>query len=116
MAEGSLLHVKGDLMGVYKPSQLPRHRNIRNRWTRLHCDQPAELQGDICTVREVAPAVLAIASTTEDPPAKSAPECFLEVLEEWGCHWMWESIRMVGSDGWLEEAIREGTLRAVTDI
>ena len=113
--EGTLVHVKGELMDVYKPSQLPRYRNVRNRWTRLLCDQPAEKLGDICTVREVAPAVMAIASATGDPPAKSTPECFLELLEEWGCTWMWESIRMEGTDGWLEESIQEGTLRAVTD-
>ena len=102
-------------MDIYSPSQVPRHRNVRNRWTRARCGQPAENRGKICSVREVAPAVVAIASTTEDPPPKSTPECFLEVVEEWGCHWMWDSIRMVGADGWIEESIREGTLRTVTD-
>ena len=28
---------------------------------------------------------------------------------------MWCSLRLVGDDGWLEQAITEGTLRAVTD-
>ena len=69
-------------MDVYRPSQVPRHRNVRNHWTTARCDRPAENHGKICTVREVALAVMAIASTTEDPPPKSTPECFLEVLEE----------------------------------
>ena len=65
--EGTLTHVKGDLMDVYKPSQLSRYRNVRNRWTRLLCDQPAEITGVTCSVREVSPAVMAIISTTSDP-------------------------------------------------
>ena len=112
---GDLMHIKGDLMDVYRQSQLPRYQNVRNRYTRILCNQPAARSGDICTIRKVAPAVVAIASTTKDPPLKSAPECFLEVLEEWGQLWMWDSIRMIGSDGWLEDSIREGTLCAVTD-
>ena len=43
------------------------------------------------------------------------PETILEVLEEWGCTWMWRSLRLIGDDHWLEDAIEAGTCRAVTD-
>ena len=40
----------------------------------------------------------------------------LEVLGGWGCMWMWmwKSLRLVGNDNWLEEAIEAGTCIAVT--
>lgn len=57
--KGILMHIKGNLMDVYKQSLLPRYQNVRNRYTRLLCDQPVETSGDICTVRDVAPAVVA---------------------------------------------------------
>jgi hypothetical protein len=39
----------------------------------------------------------------------------MDVLREWGCTWMWEAMRLTGDDGWLEEAIRDNSLVAVTD-
>ena len=38
-----------------------------------------------------------------------------EVLEEWGCTWMWNSLRLVGSDEWIKDEIEGWTLVAVTD-
>jgi hypothetical protein len=43
------------------------------------------------------------------------PESFLDVLREWGSIWMWDSLRLVGDDNWLLDAIRGGTCVAVTD-
>jgi hypothetical protein len=43
------------------------------------------------------------------------PESFLDVLRECGSLWMWDSLRLVGDDNWLIDAIREGTCVAVTD-
>ena len=113
--DGTLLHIQGDTMDVYKPTQLSRHRNVRNRWTRLRINQPTTSSGERCTVREVAPAVVAIDSTAPDPPPEPSQDCFLDVLREWGCTWMWKSMRVTGDDGWLQQAIEEGTIRAVTD-
>jgi hypothetical protein len=42
------------------------------------------------------------------------PETILEVLEEWGCAWMWKSLRLIGDDHWLEVAIEGRTCVAVT--
>ena len=43
------------------------------------------------------------------------PGTILEVLEEWGCMWMWRSLRVIGDEHWLEDAIEAGSCRAVTD-
>jgi hypothetical protein len=39
----------------------------------------------------------------------------MDVLQEWGCTWMWEDMRLTGDDSWLEEAIWDNSLVAVTD-
>jgi hypothetical protein len=49
------------------------------------------------------------------PPQVTHPETFVEVLEEWSCTWICEDMRLSGDDGWLEVAIRDNTLVAVTD-
>ncbi len=54
-------------------------------------------------------------STAEPPRPRDMPMTILEVLEEWGCTWMWTSLHLIGDDHWLEEAIAAGTCRAVTD-
>ena len=46
---------------------------------------------------------------------ESLPESFLDVLCEWGNTWMWDSLKLLGEDDWLETAIQEGTCIAVTD-
>ena len=107
--------MEGRVMDVYRPSQLPRYCNASNRWTRLRLNQPTELRGVICTVREVACAVISLVSTTEVPPPKEAPQCIFAVLQEWDCEWMWTSLWLWGDNNLLEESIRAGSCRAVTD-
>ena len=36
-------------------------------------------------------------------------------MEKWGNTWLWENVKLIGNDLWLQEAIRDGTLLAVTD-
>ena len=48
------------------------------------------------------------------PPQITQPETFMDVLQEWGCTWMWEGMRLTGDDNWLEEAIRDDLLVVVT--
>ena len=100
-----LINMKGDVMDVYRPSQLPSYCNIRNRWTRLLRNEPVVLCGDICSVRYVALAVVEMVSTTKDPPPKEVPQCFLNVLQEFGCEFMWASLRLEGDDNWVEELV-----------
>ena len=39
----------------------------------------------------------------------------MDVLIEWGSTWLWDSLRLVGEDNWLEEEVRYGTCLAMTD-
>ena len=43
------------------------------------------------------------------------PTKIKEVLKEWGCTWMWKSLRLVGSDEWIKDAIEGRTLVDGTD-
>ena len=110
-----LLHYVDGKMDVYKPTNVLRYRGTRNRWTRLRIAQEPDVCGEICTVREVALAVVAVDSTATMAEPRQAPETLLEVLDEWECGWMWDSLSLTGDEDWLLEAIEEGTCVAVTD-
>ena len=62
-----ILHYIEGVVDIYKAIQLLRHQNIMNRCTRVSTNQPAEINGNICSVREVALAVVTITSTTTPP-------------------------------------------------
>ena len=93
-----LLHYVGNKMDVYKPTNVLRHRGTRNRWTRLQIGQELVVCGDVCTVREVAPAVVAGDSKTAMEEPRQAPKMLLDVLEEWGCKWIWDSLSLTGNE------------------
>ena len=46
--------------------------------------------------------------------SSAPPESFLDVLEEWGCTWLWDDMQLTGDTEWLGEAISENCLMAVT--
>ena len=102
-------------MDIYKATQLSWHRNATNHWTRVSTNEPAEINGKICSVREVAIAVVAINSTAIPPCLQEISTYFLDVLIEWGSTWLWDSLRLVGEENWLEEAIQDMTCLAVTN-
>ena len=102
-------------MDVYRPSTLPRMVNVVNRWIRTRIRQESEQGGQVCTIREVELAVVAVVSNADPPRKEIMPTKIKEVLKEWGCTWMWKSIRLVGSDEWIKDAIEGWTLVAVTD-
>ena len=110
-----LLNYIEGVMDIYKVTQLPRHRNTTNCWTRVSTNYPAEINGKICSVWEVELSVVAINSTATSPWSQEMPTCFLYVLIEWGSTWLLESLRLVGEKNWLEEAIQDGTCLTVTD-
>ena len=91
-----LLHYIEGEMDIYKASQLYRHRNTTNRWTRVSTNQPAQINGNISSVQEVAIAVVVINSTATPSCSQELPICFLDVIIEWGSTWLWDSIRLVG--------------------
>ena len=89
--------------------------NVVNRWTRTRIEQKTEQGGQVCTSRDVELAVVAVVSNTDPPREEIIPTKIKEVLKEWGGTWMWKSLRLVGSDEWIKEAIEGGTLVAVTN-
>ena len=50
-------------------------------------------------MREVTPVVVAIVSNVAVKQDVGMPECIEEVLQEWGCTWMWRLLRMQGNKG-----------------
>ena len=85
----TLFHCKGDLVDVYEPSEFPGARTRANRYSRTRHDQDVPPRGGPCTVEEAGLGIYKIISYTSMPPQVSHPETFVEVLEEWGCMWMW---------------------------
>ena len=96
-ARTRLLHIKCEVMDVCTKSQLDQFVNRHNRWTRMSLNVPAEVVGYICSVKK-----------SEPPPTPTPPDTFFEVLNEWGCEWMWGSLRLQGDEGWLTESIAGG--------
>ena len=78
-------------------------------------NQIPEERGMVCLVREAGLAVMAIVSSAEPPRERVLPTEIRGVIKEWGCMWMWKSLRILGNDGWLKRAIERHTLVVVTD-
>ena len=102
-------------MDNYTKSLVPGHSRRVNRWTRSRIDQPLQEVGDICTVKDVALAVKTVLSSTPCPLPPRLPEDFMDVLIDWGCTWMWDSLKLVGETDWIAAAIADASLTAVTD-
>ena len=75
-----LLHIKREVMDVYKPSQVGRYATTPNIWTRVRTSMPTAKVGQYCTIREVAPAVIAVLLHMDPPPSPLKPDSFLDVL------------------------------------
>ena len=86
-----------------------------NRWSGSRIDQTRENIEEFCTVRDVAPAVLAISSFSAPMTQPRPPTESMDVLIEWGCTWMWDSLRLVGNEKWIEQAIADESCMSVTD-
>ncbi len=112
----TLYHLKSrEKMDVYAPSLIPGYAGRRNCWLRSYRDVPLVEQGDYCMTKEVALTVIAVIPHT---PAAKQTRChnnIWDVLQSWGCCWIWENLRMVGDNDWIKEAIEDGSCLAVTD-
>ena len=75
-----LLHIKGEVMVMYKPSQVGRYATTPNRWTQVQTAMPTAKVGNYCTIREVDPSVIAVLSHTDPPSSPLKYESFLDVL------------------------------------
>ena len=76
-----LIHFKGDVMDVYRPSSLHRMVNVVNRWTRTRIGQEPEQGGQVCTICEVDLAVVAVVSNVDPPREEIIPTKITEVLK-----------------------------------
>ena len=98
-------------MDVYVPSSASSRR-----WTKAISGCDMEEIGNPCSVRKSTDDRVAIVSVAAPSEPVGIPESFLNVLREWGNTWMWDSLRLLGEDDWIIDAIREGTcIAAVTD-
>ena len=107
-ASEQLLHLQVDSMDVYEKMEGAVTRS-NTRWVQTYESQAREERGKICSVKDVKHGRRVILSTEDPPREREMPETILEVLEEWGCTWMWRSLRLIGDDHWLEDAIEAGT-------
>ena len=73
LERGRLIHFKGEVMDVYRPSSLPRMVNAVNRWTRTRIGQETDQGGQVCTIREVELAVVAVVSNMYPQPGPPDP-------------------------------------------
>ena len=89
--------------------------NVVNRWTSTRIGKEPEEGGQECTISEVELAVVAVVSNADPPREEIMTTKIKEVLKEWRCTWMWKSLRLVGSDEWIKDAIEGWTLVAVTN-
>lgn len=102
-------------MDIYTPS-LARGFNWRpNCWTRASHNVPREECCTLCTMKEAGLAVMSICSYAAAAPVPATPWTFWEVMQEWGCTWLWEDMQLVGSSDWLANSIAEGQCIGVTD-
>ena len=76
-----MIHFKGEVMDVYRPSSLPRMVNVFNRWTRTRIGQDPEQGGQVCTIREVELAVVTVVSNTDPPREEKIPTKIKEVIK-----------------------------------
>ena len=60
-------------------------------------------------------AIKAVESMSQLPEDQPMPDSLLEVLKDWGCTWMWESLRLFGNADWIKGAIKRSSLVCVTD-
>jgi hypothetical protein len=105
----TLYHLKSrEKIYVYVPSLIYGYASQRNCWLQSYQDVPLVEQGDYCMIKEVAPTVIAIILHTPAEKQVHFHDIIWDVLQSWGCCWIWENLRMVGDNDWIKEAIEDG--------
>ena len=59
--------------------------------------------------------MISVLSHTNTPPSTLKHDSLLDVLIEWGCTYMWDSMVIVGKYDWIEKAIANRSCLAVTN-
>ena len=107
---------EGDtIIDIYTPLLVPWYSRTPNQYTCSRIYQPSEPMISYCTIREVVLTVIMVSSYTPTMPLARPPECFSGVLRDWGCTWMWDSMKLVGDEQLLDEAVEDNSVVAVTD-
>ena len=109
-----LVHATSEGVEFYQRVQANNTRSGA-RWERVGDVRGQELGGDYCTTRADAQGRRVILSRTPVPPAPPRPSSIFDVLEGWGCTWVWDSLTIVGDEDWLFQSIEAGSCYAVTD-
>ena len=121
------LHSNGD-RACYAQDRTSRSTR-QSKYLRLDMDMEIEETAldELGTISENTDGSITILSLTRVFSAPPTPSSFLEVLQEWGCTWMWQDMKMSNSVGkgvnlqsadggkWLVEAIADNSLVAVSD-
>lgn len=102
VAEKYLLHYTRGGMDIFEPTN-----EMARKWERMQEGCEAEILGLPCTVREGRANTVNVITVGGEPDPVTLPESFMDVLREWGNTWMWKSLRSVGDDDWLIDAIRD---------
>jgi hypothetical protein len=56
-----------------------------------------------------------IVSHTNPPQQATISLTFKDVIDSWNCDWLWKDLQWTGRGNWIERAIKDKTLIAVTD-
>ena len=102
-------------MDIYSTSLVPRYANRPNCFTRSRIDVTLVERGDICTIKQVALAVIGVQSSAPPLPIESSTTSFWEIVQSWGQTWLWDNIQISGNCSRLADAIEDNSLIAVTD-
>ena len=108
--ENLLLRCKGHVMDVYQP-----RAGSSRHWTKQFSNVDIENIGTPCSVRESRNESMVVMAISEPHIAETLPNSFHEVIQQWGYGWLWSSLKLVGSDDWILDAIRNGSCIAVAD-
>ena len=115
VGSNEILHHKGQVMDIYSTSLVPRYANRPNCFTRSRIDVTLVERGDICTIKQVALAVIGVQSSAPPLPIEPSTTSFWEIVQSWGQTWLWDNIQISGNCSWLADAIEDNSLIAVTD-
>jgi hypothetical protein len=97
---------------VFRPEKKPNRFYYTETW-------PYTGRGILCLAEPTNAGAVGggwrLTSLAKEATPPQTPWMFMEVLYSWGNTWLWDNILMAGGCNWLHEAIRDGSLIAVTD-
>jgi hypothetical protein len=81
--------------------------------------RPSTRGGNICSVEPTHAGQVQggwrLTSVAQAATPAPPPHTFMDVLLSWGNTWLWDNLSFTGEHGWINEAISDGSLLAITD-